>query len=96
MRGCHAALQSSSTVKQADSMLKQQWHVDHLNAKSQPADLRLNLEYKAALQAAKEAALLDKGERPDRDPQVRLGMAARCCLQWQLLPAGCGQQCSSN
>jgi hypothetical protein len=70
---CHAAaLQSISTVKQADSMLKQQWIMDHLTAGSQPADLKQNPQYQAALQMAKEAALPDKGERPDRDPQVSL------------------------
>lgn len=60
-------------------MLKLQWNMDHLAAQTaSPADLRQNTQYKAALVMAQEAALPDKGERPDRDPQVRCAALLSC------------------
>lgn len=64
-------------------MMKQLWAADHLAAGvTAPVDLRHNAQYKAAMEMAKTAALPDKGERPDRDPQVRSlrGWARGCTL----------------
>jgi hypothetical protein len=53
--------------------LKQQYAADHIASNRTPpvAQLTDNREYAAAFEAAKQASLPDKGERPNRDPQVR-------------------------
>lgn len=47
---------------------------DYLRAGREPekSDLLDNLEYKMAYKLALNASLPDKGERPNRDPQVNM------------------------
>lgn len=65
--------QSWASVRQIHAALQGKYASDHIAAACDPPapDLLHNIEYKAAMEAAKQAALPDKGERPNRDPQVR-------------------------
>jgi hypothetical protein len=65
--------QGKSTAKQVHADLKQHYEADHMGPPVKPLpypDLTDILTYKAAYKAACGAAQTDKGERPDRDPQV--------------------------
>jgi hypothetical protein len=60
--------------------LQGEFEADHIKAGKKPpvADLNQHPEYKAARKLAEHEALPDKGERPDRDPQV----CSLCGGQW--------------
>lgn len=66
-------LQGKSTAKQCHAALKLRYEADHMGPPKVTMpypDLLDILEYKTAYKAACEASETEKGERPDRDPQV--------------------------
>lgn len=79
--------QGKSTAKQVHADLKQHYEADHTGPPAKPLpypDLMNILTYKAAYKAACAAAQPEKGDRPDRDPQV-------CCDV-----CGCGSRLSQQ
>jgi hypothetical protein len=66
-------MQGVSTCKQIHAMLQEKYVNDHICANKKPPvpKLKDDHEYAAAKKLAEREALPDKGERPDRDPQVR-------------------------
>ena len=60
-------------MRQINAALQEAYTNDHIAANKEPPVAKLvdNPEYASAKLIADNAALPDKGERPDRDPQVR-------------------------
>jgi hypothetical protein len=85
-------------MRQVHTALNDKYKNDHIAASKKPPvpTLMDRPEYAAAKDLADHAALPDKGERPNRDPQVNTAAPAGRALAggkgWTAAAGKCGQQ----